>query len=61
MKASHPDTHALAEQLRRAIARRRDRLVGAQRRNYSPARAALIERLGEDYRAVLDMALRAED
>lgn len=59
MANPHPTTAILADQLRRTIAARRDRLVARQRRGYSPARAALIDRLGEEYRATYGQALVA--
>jgi len=46
-----------ADECRRGLAYRRDRLIGRQRRHYSAKRAALIERLGEQYRATLQVAL----
>lgn len=59
MKHDHPSTAAAAEELRRRIARRRDRLVARQRRTYSRARQALINELAIDYDRTLELALRA--
>jgi len=50
---------ALAEELRRTIAQRRDALEKRQRRKYVAKRAQQIDQLGDDYRRVLDIALRA--
>lgn len=57
----HPDPQAawMAESLRGEIAARRDFLIGRQRRHYSHDRQALIDRLGDDYRNVQDIAIRA--
>ena len=58
--ATHPGMAAAADVMRHEIARRRDRLVATQRRGYSTARAALIDQLGQDYRDVYAVQLRAE-
>lgn len=52
-----------AEDLRREIALRRDKLVARQRRRHSKGRQELIDQLAADYDAVLGIALRygAED
>lgn len=56
---SDPQAAWLAEALRGEIASRRDALIGRQRRRYSPDRQALIDRLGDDYRTVQDIAIRS--
>lgn len=55
----HPPTLAAADHLRRVVARRRDALVGRQRKRYSAKRQAEIDRIGAEYRIVYAMALRA--
>ena len=61
MRYVDPDPQAayLAESLRGEIAGRRDHLIGRQRRRYSADRQRLIDQLGDDYRNVLDIAIRS--
>jgi hypothetical protein len=54
-----PPIAVLADSLRGAIASRRDRLEGLQRRQHDPARQAEIDMLARDYDAVYALALRA--
>jgi hypothetical protein len=59
-KFNDPTIANLADQLRVAIAKRRDRLVRLQKRpGASFTRRGLIDQLGDDYRVVYAIALRA--
>jgi len=55
----NPQAAWLAESLRGEIAARRDSLIGRQRRRFDLDRQRLIDRLGDDYRIVQDIAIRA--
>ncbi len=55
-----PDMAAVANELWWVIARKRDTLVGRQRRSYSPKRERLINQLGYDYEAVFAVFLDTE-
>lgn len=49
-----------AQLLRKQIAVKRDCLVGRQRRQFSPSRQMIIDRLGEQYRDVYAVQLDTE-
>lgn len=59
MSAPHTTIAKTADDLRRQIAYRRDRLVAIQRRGYSTARERLIRQLAEEYDSVLKIAINA--
>ena len=55
----HPRTAALADALRREIARRRDRLKAKQRSDYDERRQHLIDRLSQQCRSATQIALES--